>query len=138
MSDDPLCWGDAICNAASVLLPLAVACYRVGSRVIGEAIAIGDTDNPVLSPGHSIALLAAYWPAMALHYMALWYPVGEWLKPLLGDSGTIDLFLAADAVFWAAALQKVIGRHASRVAAVAAGVAECVGLWRLRFWVDAP
>jgi hypothetical protein len=132
MFDDPLCWGDAICNAASVLLPLAVACNRIHWRVTAEACAIGDTENPVLSPGHAIAFTLASFPTLAL-----WDSVGEWLKPLLGDNGVIDLFLAVDAVFWAAVLQKSIGRQAARVVAVAQGVAECLGLWRLRFWSDA-
>jgi hypothetical protein len=126
MFDDPLCWGDAICSVASVLLPLAVACYRIEWRVIGETIAIGDTENPVLSPGHAIAITLASLPALAFLE-----PVGEWLQPFLHDNGVLDLFLAVNAVFWAAALQKAIGRPASRALAVVAGVGKCVGLWSL-------
>jgi hypothetical protein len=64
-------------------------------RLFYEAVAIGDTANPVLSPAHGIALTILNFPMMYL-----WVPVGDWLKPHLTDDGVISLFAKINALVW--------------------------------------
>ena len=81
--------------------------YLVGVPIIGviyhfaylqllyEAVAIGDTAHPVLSPLHGVALTILNFPMMYL-----WFPIGEWLKPHLTDDGVISLFAKINALVW--------------------------------------
>ena len=64
-------------------------------RLLYEAVAIGDTAHPVLSPLHGFALTILNFPMMYL-----WFPIGEWLKPLLTDDGVISLFAKINALVW--------------------------------------
>ncbi len=64
-------------------------------RVCYEAVAIGDTAHPVLSPLHSVVLAILNFPMMYL-----WFPIGEWLKPHLTDDGVFSLFAKINALVW--------------------------------------
>jgi hypothetical protein len=66
--------------------------YFVYLRLFYQAVAIGDTDHPVLSPLHSAALTVLNFPMMYL-------PSG-WLRPHLTDDGIISLFAKINAVYW--------------------------------------
>ena len=74
---------------------IGITCHAVWYRLFGEAVAIGDTAHPVLSPLHGVALSILNFPMMYL-----WFPIGEWLKPHLTDDGVISLFAKINALFW--------------------------------------
>lgn len=77
-------------------VPIVGVIYHfVYLRLLYEAVAIGDTAHPVLSPLHSIALAILNFPMMYL-----WFPIGEWLKPHLTDDGVISLFAKINALVW--------------------------------------
>ena len=74
---------------------VAVTYHVIYLRLFYEAVAIGDTANPVLSPLHGLALTILNFPMMYL-----WSPLGDWLKPHLTDDGVISLFTKINAVVW--------------------------------------
>ena len=77
-------------------VPIAGICYHaIYYRVFAQAVAIGDSANPVLSPLHGITLSVLNFPMMYL-----WFPIGEWLKPHLTDDGVYSLFAKINALVW--------------------------------------
>jgi hypothetical protein len=64
-------------------------------RLLYQVVAINDSAHPVLSPLQSAALTILNFPMMYL-----WFPVGEWLKPHLGDDGVVSLFSKINALVW--------------------------------------
>ena len=74
---------------------IGITYHAVWYRLFGEAVAIGDTAHPVLSPLHGVALSILNFPMMNL-----WFPIGEWLKPHLTDDGVISLFAKINALVW--------------------------------------
>lgn len=64
-------------------------------RLSYQALAIGDSAHPVLSPLHGIALSILNFPMIYL-----WFPLGDWLKLHLTDNGVFSLFARINALVW--------------------------------------
>ena len=92
------------------VFPLTTAIYTLDMRLICEAVAIGDTINPVLPQWLSISLNVLNAPMYAF-----WLPTVDWLKPYLTDNGVIELLAWLNAAFWANVLPRLFGLSAVRV-----------------------
>lgn len=81
-------------------IPVVAAIYcLIYLFLLAQAIAIGDSANPVLPPVHGMALAILNFPMMYLYI-----PLGDWLEPLLSDNGVLFLFAGLNALFWGAGI----------------------------------
>lgn len=83
---------------AWVRFPVTSAVFHVNVWLMAQAIAIGDTANPVLPMWLSLALELSTFPAGYLLFPK--GGVGDWLKPYLTDNGVLELSAALNAAFW--------------------------------------
>ena len=80
-------------------VPVLGALYAVVYlRLLEAAIGIGDSDNPVLSLPHGVAMTVLSFPMRTLCNPLC----GDVLKKRLGDNGTIYVFVGINAVIWGA------------------------------------
>ncbi len=78
---------------------VAVIYFLMYLFLLAQAIAVGDSADPVLPPIHGIALAILNFPMMYLYV-----PLGDWLEPLLSDNGVLYLFAGLNSLFWGAGI----------------------------------
>ena len=78
---------------------VAVIYFPIYFFLFAQAIAIGDSADPVLPPAHGMALAILNFPMMYLYV-----PLGDWLEPLLSDNGVLCLFAGLNSLFWGAGI----------------------------------
>ena len=81
-------------------LPVVAVIYcLIYLFLFAQAIAIGDSADPVLPPAHGMTLAILNFPMMYLYI-----PLGDWLEPLLSDNGVLFLFAGFNSLFWGAGI----------------------------------
>jgi hypothetical protein len=101
--DDPIFPGESIARLPGGLTSVSLSLYRVLWTLVGKAIAIGDTADPVLSGTHAAALSVLGLPMFYLE------PAMGWpLKRLFGDNYSIDLCMGANALFWSVVVEQLL------------------------------
>jgi hypothetical protein len=95
LMNEPFCPGEAIARLPGGLAPRSLPIYRVLVLLVGAAIAIGDTANPVLSARHAVALEVLGFPMFHIEEIS-----GFPLKRFLGDNHSLDVCMGLNALTW--------------------------------------